>query len=197
MQSKLDDVSAWTKENLMKLNESKSKYIIFSRSKQEFNTRLQLNEQAIERIPAIKVLGVWIEEDMKWDLNTKQICKKSFTRIQMLSKLKYAGIKKDDLLTIYKLFIRSIAEYCSAVFHTSLTAQQTKKIEVIQKTSLKIILGHEYTDYETACIDCNLETLAQRREKRLLKFTIKCLDNPANSVIPPKMQKVLVVKFSK
>ena len=54
---------------------------------------------------------------------------------------------------------------------------------------MKIILGHEYIDYETACIDCNLETLTHRREKRLLKFSIKCLDNPANSSIFPRNAK--------
>ena len=55
------------------------------------------------------------------------------------------------------LFIRSRAEYVSVVWHSLLTAEQTKKIENIQKTSLKIILGQDYIDYPTN-IHTNIHT---------------------------------------
>ena len=131
MQQKLDGISKWTTDNLMQINESKSNFIIYSRSKQEFSTRLYMNNIPLQRLSVVKILGVWLDQDLSWDHNTKQICKKAFSRIQMLSKLKYAGINQNDLITIYKLFIRSVAEYCSSVYHTSLTQQQVKKIELI------------------------------------------------------------------
>ena len=146
MQEHLDNVSRWTSENLMMLNEKKSNYIVFSRSKSEFQTRLQLNGITLQRQSIVRILGIWLQEDLKWDANVKQICKKSYSRMHILSKLKYAGIKNGDLIDIYKLFIRSIPEYCSAVFHSSLTQQQVKKIEAIQSTSLKIILETDYRD---------------------------------------------------
>ena len=139
LQNKLNDISHWTEENLA-LNESKSYYIIYSRSRQEFTTRLHLNGKSLERLSVIKLLGIWLDEDISWNTNTKEICKRAFSRMSMLSRLKYAGISRDDLLLIYKLFIRSTAEYCSVVFHSALSQEQTKKIELIQSTSLKIIL---------------------------------------------------------
>ena len=57
----------------------------------------------------------------------------------MLSKSKYVGTKQNDLLTIYKLFIRCLVEYCSVVWHSSLTEQQSNDIEKIQAVSLKVI----------------------------------------------------------
>ena len=69
----------------MELNELKSNYIVFSRSKEEFNTRLQMNNKPLERKNAIKILGIWLTEDLSWDLNTKQICIKAYSRVQMLS----------------------------------------------------------------------------------------------------------------
>ena len=105
----------------MLLNETKSNYIVFTRSKQEFSTRLNLKNVPLDRLSLTKVLGVWLQEDMGWDENTKQICKKAYSRVAILSKLKYAGICIDDLITIYTLFIRSLTEYCSVVFHSSLT----------------------------------------------------------------------------
>ena len=46
----------------------------------------------------------------------------------------------DDLLTIYKLFIRIVTEYCNVVFHSSLTQELTGKIENIKKKTLKYYL---------------------------------------------------------
>ena len=67
--------------------------------------------------------------------------KSAYSRILMLSKLKYTGVSTKDLLDIYSLFIGSRAEYMSVVWHSSLTSMEEKKIENIQKTSPKIILG--------------------------------------------------------
>ena len=104
----------------------------------------------------------------------------------MLNKLKYVGIGENDLITIYKLFIRSFCEYCSAVFHTSLTQELSDKIEAIQKTSLKIILSSKYTDYQSALTYFSLDTLFQRRQTHMSKFAVKCTEDPINKKLFPK-----------
>ena len=104
MQENLNAISNWSDENLMLLNERKSSYIIFGRSKSDFSTRLTLNGSTLERNSVFKVLGIWLQEDLKWDFNTKQICIKAYSRMNILNKLKYVGIGESDL-TIYKLFI--------------------------------------------------------------------------------------------
>ena len=169
-QGHLNDITKWTSDNLMQLNVSKSNFIIFTRSKQEFTTRLYLNGINLERLSVIKLLGIWLEEDLSWERNTREICKKAFSRVPMLSKLKYAGIDREDLLDIYKLFIRPMAEYCSVVFHTSLTQKQDRKIELIQSTCLKIILGSDFQDYDSALTLCSLTSLKERRKARILNF---------------------------
>ena len=65
----------------------------------------------------------------------------------MLTKLKYVGVEVLDLLEIYILFISSVAKYCSVVFHSTLTKEETYKIEKIHKTSLKGLLGVMYIAY--------------------------------------------------
>ena len=59
----------WTKDNKMKLNEAKSNYMIF--------TRLFLNGIKLDQVKVTKLLGIWISEDLSWEYNTKQICKKA------------------------------------------------------------------------------------------------------------------------
>ena len=130
----------------MKLNEAKCNYLIFTRTKENFETRLSINDVVMDRISVTKILGVWISEDLSWDKNCQAICKKAYARLGMITKLKYVGVRREDLLTIYILFIRSVTEYCSVLFHSSLTQGQANKIEKIQKTCLKVILGDDYQD---------------------------------------------------
>ena len=98
----------------------------------------------------MKLVGVWLTTCLDWDKNTREMCKKAYARMTMLTKLKYVGTPVYDLLDIYNLYIRSVLEYCCVVWHSTLTLQQSTNIENVQKLCLKIILGSEYTSYEYA-----------------------------------------------
>ena len=63
-QDRLENITAWTDENKSKLNETKSYYIIFSRCKEQFSTRLTMNNTNLQRLSVTKVLGVWFDEDL-------------------------------------------------------------------------------------------------------------------------------------
>ena len=71
-QENINQISAWTDSNLMRINTKKSNYIIFTRSKANFGTRLTLNDQLLDRVEEIKVVGVWLQSDLKWAKNTKE-----------------------------------------------------------------------------------------------------------------------------
>ena len=131
-------------------------------------------------MPSLVILGVWISEDLSWDKNCQEICKKAYARLGMITKLKYVGVSWQDLLDIYVLFIRSVIEYCSVAFHSSLTQEQSNKLERIQKTCLKVILDEEYEDYNSALKISNLDTLLDRRLQRCLDFSLKCLKHTKN-----------------
>ena len=60
------------------------------------------------------------------------------------------GTSRQDLLDVYKLYITRILEYCGVVWHSTLTVNQSKDIENVQKLCLKIILGEDYSGYQQA-----------------------------------------------
>ena len=180
-QGYLNSIQSWTTDNLMKINTSKTNYMVFSRCQENFATRLSINGDVIDRKKVVKILGVWISEDAgDWSINISDICKKSYARISMLSKLKYAGLSVEDLLEIYCLFIRSKAEYCSVVFAPSLTLDQVRKLENIEKTCLRIILQEMYIGYLEACEMLGIFSVTKRRHNRLLGFAKKCVRHPTN-----------------
>ena len=140
--------------------------MIFSRSESKFATRLNINNVNLEKLPVVKILGIWLSEDVTWTRNCKEITIKAYSRLSMLTKLRYVGVSREDLLNIYVLYIRSVTEYCSVAFHSRLTQEQSNKLERIQKTCLKVILGEEYISYDSALEMCGLQTLYSRRENR-------------------------------
>ena len=162
----------------MKLNEAKCTYMIFSRTKTDFTTRLTVNGNYIKQINVSKILGITVSEDLTWSANCQEICRKAYSRLSMITKLKYAGVSTEDLIEIYVLFIRSTAEYCSVAFHSSLTIENSQKLEQIQKICLKVILGDMYISYSVALEMCGLISLSSRRKDRCLKFAQKCVKHP-------------------
>ena len=108
----LEKISSWTDDNLMVLNESKSKYILFNQAQADFNTRLLMNNTKLDQVQEIRLLGVLLTEDLSFDRNTEDICARAFAKISLLTKLKYVGVPQHDLIDVYILFVCSLLEYC-------------------------------------------------------------------------------------
>ena len=132
------------------------------------NVPLQVVEEA-------KLLGTHITNDLKWDLNTKHIVKKSNSRMQLLRKVASFGASRQDLIHIYTLFVRSALEHSSSVWHRNLTIENETDLERVQKSAFRIILENEYLSYENALNILKMESLKDRRETLFRKFTIKSL----------------------
>ena len=184
-QDNLNSIANWTEQNKMQLNEQKSNYMVFSRSETEFATRLKLNGNTLDRIEEIKLAGVWLTTWLDWDKNTRELCRKAYARMTMLTKLKYVGVPTEDLITVYILYIRSLLEYCSVVWHSTLTVEQSQNIENVQKLCLKVILGEEYPGYAKALEYYGLNSLSVRRQEKCLKFGLKSLLHPVHSRMFP------------
>ena len=82
---------------------------------------------------------------------------------------------KQDLIQIYKTFIRSKLEYSCTVWHSSLTKTNESDIERVQKAAVKLILKEKYDGYENSLRLLNLDSLYERREKLCLSFAKRCL----------------------
>ena len=184
-QSNLDQIATWTNNNLMRLNEKKTSYIVFTRARQDFATRLTVNGSLLERKRTIKLLGMWLQEDGGWESNIKDLCRKAYARLSLLTKLKYAGTSIEDLVHIYKMYIRSRLEYNSVVFHSSLTQKQSNTLDRCEAVCLKIILQDMFVSHSAACEMLGLTKLSLRRQSRSLSYAKKCVKHSQNKRMFP------------
>ena len=113
-------------------------------NKYQFTTRLTLNAENVEVVPEVKLLGTIISNDLTWDSNIANIVKRANARMILLRKLSEFRAPRDQMKTIYILYIRSILEQSAVVWHFNLTQQNCEDLTRIQKSACKIILRNKY-----------------------------------------------------
>ena len=82
-----------------------------------------------------------------------------------------------ELKSIYVTFVRSILEQSAVVWHSSLSDENKRDLERVQKSAVRVILGYKYTNYQQGLNILNLETFNKRRTKLCLRFAKECLKN--------------------
>ena len=109
MQHELDYISNWCDRNYMKLNPKKCKElrVNFQRNSPDL-TQLTIDGTPIETISSHKLLGLQIQNYLKWNEHIDFITKKAARRLYIIRTLKRNGVPEDDLISIYTSLICSI-----------------------------------------------------------------------------------------
>ena len=133
-----------------------------------------------------RLLGIVLRHDLSWKSNTAELTRRAFSRMVILKNLVKFDVPLIDLVQIYTLYIRSVAEQSAVVWHPSITKGEQRDIERVQKVALKVIFGQNYISYENSLQLTGLETLYSRRKKLSLNFAKKCVKNEATQWLFPQ-----------
>ena len=191
LQQALDIETVETEKDKMIINELKCNVIHFNFSGKNFVPQnLKLNGNLIKTVTSIKLLGVIITDDLKWEENTTLICSKVNRKLYIISKLKSFGLQIEELITFWKVVLRPITEYAAPLWHSGLTEVDKNRIEKLQKKVLGMVLGTKYIDnkryykicgdpvsYKFALQKYGLTPLHQRREVLTQKFALETAKN--------------------
>ena len=131
---------------------------------------LSLGGEKLNTVDHMKLLGVIIQNNLSWESQVNNMISRASRRLFMLYVLRKHAAPIEDMLTIFQIYIRPILEYACAVWHSSLTQNQSYQMEKIQKRTCRIILGKDYENYESALQTLNIHSLAHRRDNLVLKF---------------------------
>ena len=131
------------------------------------------NGHRIDSVGALKILGLHFSSKPDMSAQVDAICRKFRARVWTLRHLYHRGFSQEDLLKVYKSTILPCHDYCSNVYHSSLTLSQTIVLERLQAKALKAIYGYD-PSYRELMERAGLTTLRARREQRELVFARKC-----------------------
>ena len=142
------------------------------------------NGQAIPQVTSLKLLGVTIQNNLKWDTHVDNMISKANGRKYFILVLKRLGVELRDLTKCYCTFIRPLVEYAVPVWHSGLTVHQSDQLERVQKQTLHILLPD--ASYREALLLTCLQTLEQRRIQLCRNFATGLLGSEFSCWLPPR-----------
>ena len=175
----IQNIQEYAVDNEMQLNFKKCKFMLFNPTiNYDFIPDHKVGENDIETVEEMKLLGLVLRNDLKWNSNTSVMIKKAYAKLWMIRRLQAHGANLEDLKDVYLKQIRSILEFGVPVWNSSLTKEDSSDIERVQKAFLHLVLGDGYADYTNALIKLDLETLESRRVKLCTTFATKSVKHP-------------------
>jgi hypothetical protein len=135
MQEVLDAMNDWALRNKMKLNAKKTKdmWICFKDAIRE-PPSLVIGNDTIERVNSFKLLGLWVNNTLKWNTHIEETTKKANKRLFDLRECRRANLPTKVGLTCHGTKLRPVLEYAApywVVCHNTLqTSWRVSRLEV-------------------------------------------------------------------
>ena len=130
----LPKLKNWVRFNMLKLNTTKTKYMLISNSiNHDFN--ITINGDSIARVKQEKFLGVLIDEKLTFAAHRQALAKKIASNCGVLFRARHV-LSKDSLNKLYYSFIQSHMIYCSNVWGLG-SKNSLNKIFISQKRAVR------------------------------------------------------------
>ncbi len=167
----------WFHHNFMEANPSKFQFMLMKSftSKEMLPNFIDINDTRIERESQIKLLGITIDDKLKFNKHIDTLCKNAARQINVLYRFRgIFDIKEREI--IHNTFILSNFNYCPLVWHFC-DKSSTKKIEKAQERALRFLLNDKTSSYAVLLKKSNSTTLHIRRIKAIACEVFKSLNN--------------------
>jgi len=186
------DIQNFANEHKMKLNPGKCKEMLinFMCNPNITISPINIGSRITEQVTSYQLLGVMVDNRLKWDNHVDYIFKKASKRLYSLRLLKRAGVERQSIVRVYKATVRPILEYAVPVWQV-IPNVLSDKIESIQRRALHTI-APEFNSYTEALDAMKLETLAERRHNICVQYMTKIKtekNHPLQILLPTEQHK--------
>ena len=136
---------------------------------------MTLNNKEIHAKKVVELLGVQIDNKLKFNEHIRNLCKKARRQFNALSRIgRYLTFDQKKVLV--ESFILSNFNYCPLVWHFC-PSKDTKKIEKIQERALKFLYKDYISSYDTLLSKVNKPTMEIKRHRALAIEIFKTINN--------------------
>ena len=167
--------TAWFDNNYMCANPDKFQSIILSRDGQQ-SLSISVQDNTILSDTTIKVLGVTLDNRLKFDKHVSTLCMKASRQINALKRIsKY--LDENCRILIFKSFISSSFDYCP-VSWMFCGKTNLNKLEKLQERVLRFVFRDTTSSYESLLERGNFLPFSAYRIRCLGIKTYKCFHGP-------------------
>ena len=142
MNEQINNLLEFTEINEMKINKYKTKVMLFNRATSlDFQSNILLESSPLDVVEETKILGIMLSSDLKWKKHVDFVRKKCLKKMWSIRRMKEIGGSIHDMIDVFTLQIRCLAEIGCPSWNGALTQKDITKLESIQKIALRIMLG--------------------------------------------------------
>ena len=168
LQSELNRFHTFVSQNHFSVNQKKSVVMLFSKSRTlDFPPEYRIGQSEIlSEKSCSKLLGVKLNNQLTYDDNTQYIVRRTNKKLWLLRRLRQIGLDERTVLKYWVGECRPRLEYLAPLWTGSLTINQSRTIDAVQRSALAICLdGGWGLTYSEALARAGLERLDTRRLK--------------------------------
>jgi hypothetical protein len=180
LETDLQIASDWFKANQMQINPNKFQSMILGKL-DSANQNINIGNVEIIVEQSIDLLGISIDNRLKFDKQITNICKKVNSQLAVLRRLK-RFIPTDAKLLLYNGFIRPYMQYCGTVWHHC-SKRNSNKLEKLNERVLRVVYSDYNHNYASILKQGHLQTLYTYRQHNICTLVFKALNGRAPSYI--------------
>ena len=163
----------WFQNNQMKVNPEKFQTLIVKQANEANDIELNISGQTIKPTPCVKLLGVFIDDQLSLDKYVSELCIRAARQTNALRRIvKY--LSPECRITMFTAFIASNFNYCNIVWHFC-GHTNSLKIEKVHKKSLNVVLNDYLSPYHILLEKVKRPTMYVSRMKSIGLEVFKCL----------------------
>lgn len=137
LDTELPKVYEWLQANKLSLNTNKTFYQVYNKSKVNVDINVILNGINIKHTETVRYLGVYIDEELKWQSHIMHISNIISRNIGIISRSRYFLGQKHRFL-LYNSLVLPYLNYCCLVWGNA-TQSLLNKLLILQKKIIRII----------------------------------------------------------
>ena len=162
----------WFQNNYMDANPDKFQSIILNRGG-DVSISISVQDDVIIPSDHIKVLGITLDDSLKFDLHIADMCKKASRQINALKRVS-KFLTQDSRKSIYRSFIAASFNYCpiSWIFCRK---KNTTKLEKLQECALRLVSCDKTATYDDLLKRGSFLSLKAFRTRCLAVEVYKCV----------------------
>ena len=177
LESCLADVKSWMQVNFLKLNESKTEFVIFG-TRQQLNkvgtVNIRIGEDVIQNVASVRNLGLHFAEELKHSSHVNKLTSIYFNTIPNMSRICHL-LDIETTKTLVQALVLSHLDYCKSML-LGIPNYNIHKLQCIQNMSV---------DLE----DLHWLNVPYRIEYKIATLMLKCIHDNA----PKYLTELIVV----
>lgn len=176
LQSDLMSIEVWCKINQMALNILKCVYLCITRSRCPLPSVYTIHNEAVPQCSSLKLLGITISSDLKWNLHTEAVRCSAMRVLGMLAR-SFGRRSSASMKVLYTSLVLSVITYGMPAWHPT-SASNIEKLERVQGRATRMMMRMKRSDRSidraSRLQHCRLAAIPSLSRKIDLKFMTNC-----------------------